>query len=117
MSAVRNSSIKTKLVVLTTFSVTVALVLSSAAFVANDVRLIRSSKIYQLTALADAVGQNTTAALEFNDAQAATELLSSLGHQPSITFACLYDAKGTILASYPRVAPARSVHPTRPDAG
>jgi len=102
MSVFRDLSIRKKLIILTSGVVTLALGLSSAVFLASNMRMIRTSKIQQLTALAEVVGRNTTAALEFNDAQAATELLASLEFQPSIQFACLYNAQGELVASYPR---------------
>ena len=78
-----------------------ALALSCIAFFVNDVRMIRASKVQELSALATILGANTTAAVEFNDAKTATELLSSLRQQPSVEFACLYDAHGRLLATYP----------------
>ena len=94
-------TINTKLTLLTTVAAGVALALSCIAFFVNDVRMIRASKVQELSALATILGANTTAAVEFNDAKTATELLSSLCQQPSVEFACLYDAHGRLLATYP----------------
>jgi two-component system, sensor histidine kinase len=94
-------TINAKLSLLTAVAAGVALTLSSIAFFTNDMRMLRDSKVQELSALATILGANTTAAVEFNDAKTATELLSSLGRQPSVKLACLYDAHGRLLATYP----------------
>ena len=78
-----------------------ALALSCVAFFVNDVWLIRNSKSEQLSALATILGSNTTAAVEFNDAKTAAELLASLRQQPAVEFACLYDQHGKAFARIP----------------
>lgn len=77
-----------------------ALILASAALIFNDANLIRTSKVQQLLALANVLGANSTAALTFDDPAAAKELLSSLRLQPTIRFACIYNAKGKVFARY-----------------
>ena len=77
-----------------------ALILASAALIFNDVNLIRSSKVQQLSALAEVLGANSSAALTFDDSTAAKELLSSLSLQPTIQFACVYNTKGRVFATY-----------------
>ncbi len=93
-------SIKTKLNLLTFVVGGVALLLSAAAFVVNDVQMIRTSKEQQLSALAKVLGSNSTAALTFDDAAAAREILASLALQPAVKSACLFDAKGRVFATY-----------------
>lgn len=87
-----------------------ALLLASAALIFNDARLIRSSKEQQLSALASMVGANSTAALNFDDPDAANEQLSSLKLQPTIRFAYVYNVKDQVFAAYraegePELAP------------
>ena len=94
-------TINAKLTLLTTVAAGVTLALSCVAFLFNDVRMIRASKVQELSALATLLGANTTAAVEYDDPKLATELLSSLRQQPSVEFACLYDAHGRLLATYP----------------
>lgn len=79
-----------------------ALLSASAVLVFNDAKLIRSSKVQQLSALAKVLGANSTAALNFDDPVAARELLSSLNLQPTVQFACLFNAKGQVFAKYQR---------------
>ena len=106
-------SIKTKLNLLTLVVGGVALLLSAAAFVVNDVQMIRSSKAQQLSALAKVLGCNSTAALTFDDAAAAREILASLALQPTVKSACLFDTKGRVFAAYAAAGPEGDL-PTEP---
>ena len=54
----------------------------------------------RLTTLADVIGQNSAAALDFNDKKAADEILSALHMEPSIVSACLYETDGVLFSSY-----------------
>jgi signal transduction histidine kinase len=114
MKFFRDLSITTKLTLLVAQAGAIALVLSSIAFVANDAYLIRSSKVQQLSALAEVLGSNSTAALEFDDPATAKEILASLANQPSVEFAGLYDPSGRAFATYSREqgtpAPAAPKH-------
>ncbi len=93
-----------------------ALLLASTALIFNDYNLIRSSKVQQLSALANVLGAHSTAALTFDDPAAAKELLSSLSLQPTIRFACVFNAKGRVFATYhgKEEAPNFSPPPPRP---
>jgi signal transduction histidine kinase len=110
-------SIKTKLNLLTFVVGGVALLLSAAAFVINDVQMIRASKEQQLSALAKVLGSNSTAALTFDDAVAAREILASLALQPTVKNACLFDAKGRVFAAYPAAGPEGSLPAEPPPDG
>ena len=107
-------TINTKLTLLATVAAGVALALSCIAFFINNVWMVRSSKVRELSTLANILGSNTTAAVEFNDPKTATELLSSLRRQPAIEFACLYDSHGKLFATYPAEPPAGFIVPTLP---
>ena len=104
MQLPKTFSIKTKLNLLTFVVGGVALLLSAAAFVVNDVQMILSSKA-ATSALAKVLGSNSTAALTFDDASAAREILASLAMQPTVKSACLFDAKGRVFAAYPAAIP------------
>src|SRR6266496_1639567 len=54
----------------------------------------------RLSTLADVVGQNSTAAIRFNDSTAAREVLGALRAEPPIVVGCLYDLSGRLFASY-----------------
>jgi hypothetical protein len=78
MRGYKNLSINVKLILLVLASSGTALLLALAVLVFNYITLIRESKIQQLSALANVLGANSTAALSFDDPAAARELLSSL---------------------------------------
>lgn len=100
MRVLKNLSIKSKLNILVLVVTGLALFLASVALTINDAGLIRSSRVQQLSALANVLGANSTAALTFDDSAAAAEILSSLRAQPSVCFACLYNAEGHVFATY-----------------
>jgi two-component system, NtrC family, sensor kinase len=102
MRSYRDFSIKTKLSLLVLLAGGVALALATTCFVINDVSMIRSSMVRQMSSLAEVLGSNSTAALDFKDADRAKELLNSLREQPSVAFACIYDTAGKPFASYHR---------------
>jgi C4-dicarboxylate-specific signal transduction histidine kinase len=100
MRPFRDLSIKAKLNLSALTAGGAALLLASAALIYNNYHLICESKIQELSALANMLGANSTAALTFDDAGAAKELLASLSLQPTIHYACIYNAKGRVFASY-----------------
>jgi diguanylate cyclase (GGDEF)-like protein len=55
-----------------------------------------------LSTLADVVGQNSTAALNFDDSKAAVEILEALRAEPPVVSACLYDLSEHLFAQYQR---------------
>ena len=117
MRLLKTLSIKTKLNFLTFVVGGVALTLSATAFVVNDVQMIRATKVQQLSALARVLGSNSTAALTFDDAAAAREILASLALQPTVKRACLFDAKGRVFAAYPAAAAEGDLPTERPPDG
>lgn len=112
MRSYKDLAINTKLTLLVLLAGSVALLLSCIAFVTNDVRMARSSMIQQMSTLAEVLGSNSTAALSFDDAKTASELLMSLEKQPAVELACIYDGSGHVFAAYyhgngtPKVPPA-----------
>jgi two-component system, NtrC family, sensor kinase len=100
MKSFKDTAINTKLTMLVVLAGGVALLLSSISFVINDAFMIRASLVQQLSALADVLGANSTAALNFQDPKTAVELLNSLSRQPAVEYACIYDANGKPFATY-----------------
>ena len=100
MSALRDLSIRGKLTLLLVVVVSVALVLSCAAFVVNDVRTLKASMISHLSALGDVLGANSSAALAFDARSDAEQILSSLRLEQSVVYACTFDADGKVFATY-----------------
>ena len=100
MRSLRDLPIRHKLTLYLLVIVSVVLLLCSTAFVVNDVRLIRSSMRERVLALAEVMGANSAAALSFNDPATAGDVLASLRQDPTIVFACTYDASGKVMATY-----------------
>jgi methyl-accepting chemotaxis protein len=103
MRIFHNLSIRWKLTLLLLVIVSVVMLLSSIAFVVNDVSMIKSSMQDQVSVLADVLGANSTAALSLNPSDA-QEVLTSLRLQPDVVLACTYDKEGKIVATYKAAA-------------
>jgi signal transduction histidine kinase/ActR/RegA family two-component response regulator len=80
---------------------------SSALFVTYDVATFRQGVIRQLETLGSAIARNSTAALAFQNADDAREVLDAFEVDPHIVSAALYDASGAQFAAYRGPAPAR----------
>ncbi len=65
----------------------------------------------RLSTLADVIGQNSTAALDFSDRKAATEVLGALQRELPVVSACLYDTRGSLFSEYQRDAEVPPCHP------
>lgn len=79
-----------------------ALMICCATFVINNMILVRSSKVAQLSALADVLASNSTVAVSFGESEAASELLEALKEIETVDHARLIMADGETLASYDR---------------
>jgi len=102
MTSLRKTSIKHKLTLLVLLTSSVALALACAAFMAYEVTSFRSKMGDNLASLAQIIGDNSSAALDFGDAKAATETLSALHADHNIRGGCIYTTKGEIFAVYDR---------------
>jgi PAS domain S-box-containing protein len=98
----RDIPIKQKLMVITMATTAVAVLLAAVGIVVFDTFLFRRSLTRDLSALSRIIGDNSTAALAFNDPQAATETLSALRVRPHVVAACIYRLDRTMLAQYSR---------------
>ena len=85
----------------------------TASFLALDNISSRSLLQSRLSTLADVVGQNSTAALAFNDPTAAVEILEALRAEPPVVSACLYDLSGQLFAQYKRQTGGQSCPESR----
>lgn len=99
---IRDLSIRTKLNVLSAASSGLALILVCAGFVFHDVTTIRRTTVDNLRSVAAVLCANSEAALMFDDAEAAEEVLSSLARRQIVLRACIYDAEGNVFATYAR---------------
>jgi len=118
MIRLRFNSLQSRLILLGTLSVAIALVTACAGFMWTGLRTLREAKRRQLQAQAEIVGFNAAAVLLIGDARAGEQLLAPFAAQPTIDAAALYSDSGELLASYavaktaaaPRTAPASVGH-------
>ena len=80
----------------------VVLAVACTIFAAYDYTTTRANVVRDITTLADVLGSNSTAALLFNDSQAATETLRTSAAHNHIAGAQLFDRNGQVVASYGR---------------
>jgi signal transduction histidine kinase/HPt (histidine-containing phosphotransfer) domain-containing protein/ActR/RegA family two-component response regulator len=115
-------NIRGKLVAICMVSTATALAVASAGFLAFDYRQMRTAAIAAQLSQARIVAGNCTAAVSFNDAEAATATLATLTANRAVEAAAVYAADGSALARYARpgggggdAGPAVPDHP--PQAG
>jgi PAS domain S-box-containing protein len=79
-----------------------ALLLACAAFVIYDALAYRREMATSAASLAEVVGNNTTAAIEFNDSNVARQTLAALAGVPKIQHARVRTLDGATFATYSR---------------
>ena len=82
-----NLSIRVKLTLTIAATSFVLLLLASTSFLINDRSNTRTTVNNQMTLLAEILADNSISAIEFDDAETATELLRSLKREEQITWA------------------------------
>jgi PAS domain S-box-containing protein len=102
MRILQNTSIRRKQMLIIMLTTGVVLVLACAAISIFEVTAFRKDMVEDLSTLADIVGGNSSAALDFQDANTATETLAALQSKPGIIGACIYTKAGTVFARYAR---------------
>ena len=102
MQFLQNTSIKGKQTLIVMLTSSVALLLACAAFSFYEVMTFRAAMVQNISILAEVIGNNSSAALDFSDPKAATEALSALRAEPNIEGACIYTSKGDVFAVYDR---------------
>jgi len=107
-------SIARKLTLLMVLVSGVSLLVAVIPIVASHSVALRDAKRTQLTALAAVLASNSTAAMSFRMPGPADELLSSLRYRPTVEYACLFDNRGEVFASY-RSDPDSTFAPELPD--
>ncbi len=96
----KDLSIKRKLTVIIMLTCSAALLMASVAFITNEVLTFRKAMIENLSTLSEVIGNNSTAALSFNDRKAAEETLSALSAEPNVISASIYARDGSLFAKY-----------------
>src|SRR5258706_5780105 len=102
MRSFRDLQIQQRLIVAVAGTTAAALLLAGAAIVISDDLLFRDYVERDITLLSAVLADNSTAALAFNDPQAAAQTLMTLRERPHIVLACVYRTDGTVLATYSR---------------
>lgn len=98
----RSRSITQTLVNITMITSTIALMIATTAFIANDIFSVRRNLKEGLFTLARITGINCAAALTFNDYKAAEENLQTFTAVPNIKEALVLRVDGHIFAAYPK---------------
>jgi signal transduction histidine kinase/CheY-like chemotaxis protein len=80
-----------------------ALILTSGAILVYDYFYGRESMRHSTEVLAEIIGSNSTAALAFDDARTANEILSGLKADPQVVSAHIFTREGRLFARYHRV--------------
>src|SRR3982751_563731 len=93
---------------------TFALWLMGTALIAYEFVTFRRALATNMGVLAQIVGSNSTAALAFDDAANAREILAALSAEHQVTAAALYDQKGNLFARFPESMPATQF-PSQPE--
>jgi signal transduction histidine kinase/ActR/RegA family two-component response regulator len=107
------SSIRLQLAGVTMLAMAVALIFAFVAFAAYEVRMFRRETVASTSTLAGIVGANSTAAILFNDSDAASRTLLALDGVAGVVAAALYKADGQIFATYVRSPTWRAIIPDR----
>ena len=93
--------IRRKLIIANLLTSGAVLLITCAAFFAYEFLTFRQSMVQELRTVGEITAANSTAALAFDDLQAATETLEALKAEEHIVLAVLYDTAGHPFAQYP----------------
>jgi PAS domain S-box-containing protein len=91
----------------------VVLVASFLVLLSYETRSFKQRTLRSLETIGDIIAGNSTAALLYDDAKLAREILSGVRAEPEITGAALYDKNGKLYVTYPGEAP-RGDFPAHP---
>jgi two-component system cell cycle sensor histidine kinase/response regulator CckA len=119
MTAFRDRPIGYKVTILILIASAVSLVLAATGLLLYDVTTVRSRAVRDLTAQAHLLRITTVAAVEFADADAASENLSALAARRDIAAATIHTVDGRLFAHYLRdrsEAPPPARDPLAPGA-
>jgi hypothetical protein len=113
----RDLPFRRKLTLLMLLTSAGVLTLTGVGFAVYEIAGLRRQMIRELEIVARIIGANSTAALSFDDPDAAGEILASLGAHDDLAVAALYRADGTPLATYRRAGDHTRTAPGRPPDG
>jgi signal transduction histidine kinase/DNA-binding response OmpR family regulator len=116
MRAFRNLSMSRKLMVIAMLTSGVALIVACCAFLLYDIQSFKGKIAGNLSLVAEGVGINSTAALDFEDRAGGEAILGALRAYPHIESAVIFSKDGRPFASYrrsggPAIGPAAAHGP------
>ena len=111
MKTLKNMSVRRKQMLIIVLTSAIVVSLACAAFSAYDMMFFRHNMVQEMTTTAEMMGDNTAAALDFNDPSAATEVLDGLQAQPELIGAAIYTKEGELFAKYDRAHDNIVFHP------
>jgi signal transduction histidine kinase/AmiR/NasT family two-component response regulator len=112
---IRLRSIRQKLVAVVMLTTLAALLVATGIVVAYDLRIYHRALLDDMSTQAELLGHMTSAAITFDDVRLAKENLDLLRLRPSVMAGAIYNANGTLFASY--LAPGQAGDlPARPEA-
>ena len=95
-----NMPVSRKLATILTITTATALLGMTAALVAYDRSNSQHEAADHLVTLGKIIAGNSNAAVTYEDAKVATEVLKTLTQEPDIQYGCTYNASGALLAVY-----------------
>ncbi len=110
-------SLKRKLIAIIMATSTVALLLACSAFLIYELSVFRSNMEREAHTIAQILADSSTAALTFDDPQAAQEVLLVLANEPRMVAATIFDAAGNPFALYSGSGPAENLPPRPAEDG
>lgn len=102
MTRFKNTSIKSKLIIIQTTTAFIVVLVCCIFFVINDIRTFKDAANRKIFSLARIVGENAVSTLVFLDQDAATQILTKLNKEPDIAQAVVLDKNGKLFARYSR---------------
>ena len=106
MRRFRDLAIGHKLMLAMMLTSSAAVLLAGITRIIYEVTAFRNASARDLSVQAEIIGENSAAALEFDNPQTAQETLASLKARTDIVAACVYRKNGSVLAGYVRGAHA-----------
>jgi PAS domain S-box-containing protein len=106
MRTLRNIPIKHKLIMIGMLTSGVALLFTCGAFIAYEQLISRTNLVDENLETARLIGYDNTAALSFNDRDAALTSLQAFSHHAAVIAVVIYDKDGKLFAAYRSAATA-----------
>ncbi|MGD0464724.1 MAG: response regulator [Tepidisphaeraceae bacterium] len=109
MRFIERLSIRAKLIVLGMLTTSVAMLVACSIFLIYDYRQIKERTVDEWKAMARIAAGDASAAVSFNDSDAATNTLRALGLETHLQSSAIYKSSGELLAKYIRAGYGGSI--------